>query len=174
MCPLLPTVQWDGMDTWDWGTVHGTAWDSHSVSITSHGTVGWDSLGVPSVSITSHGTVGWDGHLGLGCCAWDSLKFPQCVHSNPQYSGMGWNGHLMGFPQCVHSNPQYRGMGWNGHLLGFPQCVHYFSHGGTVGWDGHLSDSWECPKNIKTIWDSHCTIGHLLAMLDMNGGYFLC
>jgi len=70
VCPLLPTVQWDGMDTWDlgycawdslgfpqcvhyfpwysgmgwtlgiWDTVHGTAWDSHSVSITSHGTVG--------------------------------------------------------------------------------------------------------------------------------------
>jgi len=38
-----------------------------------------------------------------------------------------------------------------------------------VGWDGHLSDSGECPKNIKTIWDSHCTIGHLLAMLDMTG-----
>jgi len=40
-------------------------------------------------------------------------------------------------------------------MLGFPQCV-------------HLSDSGECPKNIKTIWDSHCTIGNLLAMLDMT------
>ena len=79
------TVGWDGhlglgvlcmgqlgMDTWDWGVVHGTAWDSQSVSI------------------TSHGTVGWDGHLGLGCCAWDSLGFPQCVHYFPWYSGMGW------------------------------------------------------------------------------------
>jgi len=52
--------------------------------------------------------------------------------------------------------------------LGFPQCVHYFSHGGTVGWDGHFSDSGECPKNIRTILDSHCTIGHLLAMLDTS------
>ena len=34
------------------GIVHGTAWDSHSVSITSHGTVGWDGMdivGIPSV-----------------------------------------------------------------------------------------------------------------------------
>ena len=43
VCPLLPTVQWDGMDTWDWGYC------------------AWDSLGFSSVSITSHGTVGWDG-----------------------------------------------------------------------------------------------------------------
>ena len=35
-----------------WEVVHGTAWDSHSVSITSHGTVGWDGMdivGIPSV-----------------------------------------------------------------------------------------------------------------------------
>ena len=89
----------------------------------------------------------WD----WGYCAWDSLGFPQCVNYFPQYSEMGWNGHS----------------------LGFPQCVHYFSYGGTVGWDGHSSDSGECPKNIKTIWDSHCTIGHLLAMLDMIGVTFV-
>ena len=54
VCPLLPMVQWDGMDTWDWGTVHGTAWDSHSVSI----------------------TVGWDGHLGLGVLCMGQLGIP--------------------------------------------------------------------------------------------------
>ena len=36
VCPLLPMVQWDGMDTWDWSTVHGTAWDSHSDHINMH------------------------------------------------------------------------------------------------------------------------------------------
>ena len=83
-----------------------------------------------------------------------------------QWDGMEWT-----FVGITHVCPllpmvQWDGIEWT--LLGFPQCVHYFSHGGTVGWDGHLSDSGECPKNIRTIWDSHCTIGHLLAMLDMT------
>ena len=70
MCPLLPMVQWDGMDTWDWGTVHGTVWDSHSVSI------------------TSHGTVGWDGHLGLGVLYMGHLGIlPGCA--------VGWVGSIL-------------------------------------------------------------------------------
>jgi len=31
VCPLLPTVQWDGMDTWIRGIVHGTPWDTPRV-----------------------------------------------------------------------------------------------------------------------------------------------
>jgi len=83
---------------------------------------------------------------------------------------MGWNGHLLGFPSVSITSPmvvQWDRMEWT--FVGIPQCVHYFSYGGTVGWDGHSSDSGECPKNIKTIWDSHCTTGHLLAMLEMTG-----
>ena len=80
---------------------------------------------------------------------------------------MGWNGHRWDSPSVsilTHST-----VGWDGmDIIGIPQCVHYFSQGGTVGWDGHLSDSGECPKNIRTIWDSQSTIGHLLAMLDMS------
>jgi len=120
----------------------------------------WDSA---SVSILTHSTVQWDG------MEWTSLGFPQCVHFNPQYSTVGWDGmDIVGIPPVCPLLPmvQWDGMEWTS--LGFPQCVHYFSHCGTVGWDGHLSDSWEYPKNIRTIWDSHCTIGHLLAMLDMS------
>jgi len=58
VCPLLPTVQWDGMDTWDLGCC------------------AWDSLGFPSVSIISHGTVGWDGHLGLAVLCMGQLRIP--------------------------------------------------------------------------------------------------
>ena len=84
-----------------------------------------------------------------------------------QWDGMEWT--FVGIPPVCPLLPmvQWDGMEWTS--LEFSQCGHYFSHGGTVGWDGHLSDSWECPKNIRTIWDSHCTIGHLLAMLDMTG-----
>ena len=72
VCPLLPTVHCDGMDTWDWGTVHGTAWDSHSVSI------------------TSHGTVGWDGHLGFGVLCMGQLGIPTVCPLLPmvQWDGM--------------------------------------------------------------------------------------
>jgi len=71
------------------------------------------------VSITSHGTVGWDGHLGLGVLCMGQLGIPQCVHYFPWYNGMGWTlgiGVLcmgqLGIPQCVHYFPWYNGMGW--------------------------------------------------------------
>jgi len=145
-----------------WCIVHGTGWDSHSVSnyFPGYSGMGW-TLGIWGVV---HGTPWdsphWDGMdtWDWGYCAWDSLGFPQFVHSNPQYSGMGWNGHHwdssrvcpllptvqwdgmewtpLGFPQChsVHCFPRYSGMEWNGHHRDSPS-VSIASHG-TVGLDG--------------------------------------
>ena len=46
LCPFLPIVHWDGMDSWDKCRMDGTAWD------------------IPLMSIPSHSTLGWDGQLG--------------------------------------------------------------------------------------------------------------
>ena len=54
------------------------------------------------MSITSHGTVGWDGHLGLGVLCMGHLGIPQCVHYFPWYSGMGWT---LGIGGIVHGTP---------------------------------------------------------------------
>ena len=70
-CPLLPMVQWDGIDSWDGGIVNGTLWD------------------IPTLSIASHGTMGWDGQLGWGYCEWDTLGHSHSVHCFPWYNGMG-------------------------------------------------------------------------------------
>ena len=101
VCPLRPMVQWDGMDTWDWGVVHGTAWDFpvcplrpmvqwDGMDTWDLGCCAWDSLGFPSVSITSHGTVGWDGHLGLGVLCMGQLGIPTVCPLLPmvQWDGM--------------------------------------------------------------------------------------
>ena len=127
---ILPfTNQEDGMDI---------CWDSPSVSILTHSTVGWDGmdiigippvcpllpmvqwdgmewtlLGSPSVSIASHGTVGWDGMDIAGIPLVCPLLLPWW------YSGMGWT----------------------------------------------------FVRQLRIIWDSHCTNGHLLAMLDMTGNF---
>ena len=42
VCPFLPMVQWDGMDTRDTDVESGTRWDFISLSFPSRGTVGWD------------------------------------------------------------------------------------------------------------------------------------
>ena len=102
---VVPLYQWDGHlgCAWDslgfpqrvhyvpwysgmgwtleiWGVVHGTAWDSPSVSIT-HGTVGWDGMGW---TILTHSTVGWDGIDIAGIP-------PVCpLLLSLWYSGMGW------------------------------------------------------------------------------------
>ena len=38
--PSRPIVQWDGMDTWDGCTAHGTMWNIPCRPVMSHGTVG--------------------------------------------------------------------------------------------------------------------------------------
>ena len=60
-CPLLPTVQWDGMDTWDWGYC------------------AWDSLGFPQCVhyFPRYSGMGWT--LGIGGIvhgtAWDEYYY---------------------------------------------------------------------------------------------------
>ena len=73
MCPLLTTVQWDGME--------------------------WTSLGFPSVSIITHSTVdemGWNGHrwdspgmstTSLIVVQWDGMDICQTVENVPRTLG---------------------------------------------------------------------------------------
>ena len=115
----------------------------------ANGTLWYD----PSPSIPSHGEVGWNGQWEH---KYGTLWYDPSL-SIPSHGTVGWDGQL--------------GQGVVNGTLWYDPSLSIPSHG-EVGWNGQWGHKWDTLVQSQTIqnstvWDSQCTIGRLLAILDM-------